>query len=105
MAFDSAGPGNNCQLVSADGGIAYPDDGFLGPQIKRDQFIRFANANGLGDTRQVFKTRRIDRALVTGDTDGRAGSARHRVRLESKFSDDVTDIRNLLIGGVGCHYN
>jgi hypothetical protein len=27
------------------------------------------------------------------------------VRLESKFSDDVTDIRNLLIGGVGCHYN
>ena len=59
----------------------------------------------VGDTRQVFEARRIDCALVAGDPDGGAGGARHRVGFESQFGNDVTDVRNLRVGGVGFHYD
>jgi hypothetical protein len=55
--------------------------------------------------------RRSDVALAAfmGGNPSRIGAnrgargPRHRVRLESKFGDDVTHVRNLRIGGVGFH--
>ena len=105
MALDGARPGDNRQLVSANRGVAHPHDGFLRAQVEPDKFVRFADANGIGHARQVFKARRIDCTLIARDADGRAGRARHRVRFESQFGDDVTDMRNLRIGGVGFHDN
>ena len=105
MTFDRAGSGDDGQLVSANRGVADAHDGLVGAQVERDQFVRLADANGIGHARQVFETRRIDGALIAGDPDGGAGRARHRVRFESQFGNDVTDVRNLRVGGVGFHYD
>ena len=105
VTFDRAGAGDDCQLVSANRGVTDAHDCLLWTEVQRDQFVRLADANGVGDTRQVFKTRWIDCALVAGDPDGGAGGARHRVGFESQFGNDVTDVRNLRVGGVGFHYD
>src|SRR6266404_2222589 len=105
MTFDRAGSGDDRQLISANRSVADAHDTLLRTEIKRDQFVRLANAYSIGHARQVFETRRIDSSLVAGDADGGAGRARHRVRFESQFGNDFTDVRNLRVSGVGFHYD
>src|SRR5260370_4781459 len=81
MTFDRAWPGNDRQFIAADRSITHANDGFLRTKIKRDEFIRLADPNRFGHTRQVLKTRRIDGRLIAGDANGRAGRAGHRVRF------------------------
>src|SRR5437660_93989 len=100
MTLDCAWPGDDRQFVSPDRRVANAHDGLLGSQIQTDKLVRLADTNRLRDARQVLKTRGIDRSRVAGDADGSARRTRHWVRLESKFINDVTDMRDLRIGGV-----
>ena len=105
MALDRARAGDDGQFISANRRITDAYNSFLGTQVERDKFVRFADANSFSYTRQIFEARWVDRAGVAGNADGRACRARHCMWFESKFSDDVDHMRNLRIGRVGFHDN
>src|SRR5205807_9701166 len=105
MTLDCAWPGDDRQFVSPDRRVANAHDGLLGSQIQTDKLVRLADTNRLRDARQVLKARGIDCPRISRDADRRARRSRHGMRLESKFRNDVTDMRNLRIGGVGFHYD
>src|SRR6202040_1729394 len=81
------------------------DNRALGPQIERDQLVRFGHTNRLRYSGQIFETAEIDRTLITGYANGGAGRAGHHVRAKAERFDDADYTIELRLGGIGVHYN
>ena len=63
------------------------------------------NADRFSDAGQVLEVRRINRALIAGDADGRALRAGQRVCAQTQILYDAHHVRDLALGRVGLHYD
>ena len=104
-ALDRARTSDDRQLVAADRRVANAHHRLFRPQVERNQLVRLTDANSFRDAREIFKVRRIDRALVAGDADRGASGAGHRMALESQFLDNAQHSLDLASARVGFHDN
>src|SRR5829696_8170497 len=93
------------ELIAADSRVADAHDSLFRSQIERDQFVRLADANCFRDSGQVLEVRRVNRTLISGDANGGASSAGHRVAFETQLLDDAQDSLDLAVGRVVFHYD
>ena len=107
FGFDSAGSSNHGEMRSTDEdvsrGSGNADNGVFLLNVATDQFVGLGDGNAFDDAGHGFENAEIDGTIVAGDADGGAASAGNGVGLEAESLDAVTDVLNLLFGGVGLH--
>src|SRR5439155_23547821 len=54
---------------------------------------------------KIFEMRKIDRALITGNSDRGPVRARHNVRAETERFDRANNVVDLALAGAGVHYD
>src|SRR6185369_12310296 len=96
---------NDRELITTNRRIADANDRLFRSQVESDQFIRLTNANCLGDAAKILEVRRIDSALVSGDTDRSASRARHRMAFEAQFLNHAQNSLDLAVSRVVFHYD
>jgi hypothetical protein len=103
--LDCARPGDNSEFTSADRGIANSHYRLLRTQIERDQLVRFCDADDFRNSSQIFKAPPIDRTLVSGDANGGARCAGHRVWAQADRFDHVEHCVDVSRGRARFHYD
>src|SRR5260370_3037524 len=103
-AFNGTRSGNNGKVVATNRGITYANDRFLRAQIQRNQLVWFANPDCFSDACKVFEIRKVNRSLVSSNTNGSARCSRHRMWFEAQVFNDPQDSLNLAVCSVGLHY-
>src|SRR5215471_15769810 len=101
--FNSAGTGNDCQVWTADSGVADFYHAVFVFEVTADQLKRFGNADRFCYAGKVVEVPGIYRARVSGYADRGAVCAGHRMRLQSEGGDGIEDRFDLVFGCVGMH--
>ena len=101
--FDRAWPGDHGERAIANLRTTDIDNRSVLFQIERDQFVRFAHANGLGHAGQIFEMLQTDRALVAGDANGGTSGTGHGMRAQAKRLNHADDAGDFRFRGIGIH--
>jgi len=80
-------------------------DGVFFFYVAADQFVGFADRNAFDYAGKGFEHAKIERAFVAGDADGGAEGAGDGMCFEAEAFDAFANGANLLLGGVGLHYD
>src|ERR1043165_9415751 len=82
FGFDSAGAGHDDNILAADHDVANPNFRVVLLEFPADQFVRMCDLNQFNDARHVFKKAWLDGPWISGETDGGAARAGHRMWLK-----------------------
>src|SRR5262249_50304602 len=87
FGFDGAGAGDQSEMRAADediaGGSGDADDGVLFLSVTTDKFVGFADGNAFDHAGHGFEHAKVDRAVISGDADGGAGSTGDGMSLKA----------------------
>jgi hypothetical protein len=102
-AFNRAWARAQRQLISANGRSSDFNDRVVRLYFATDEFIGFGNGNRFRNPGQGLELSRRHWAVVAGDPDGRALSARHNVGAEAKALNFFANGRDFRVAGVRAH--
>ena len=109
FGFDSAGAGDHGDVLSTNDDITGrrrdSNDGVFFFGFAADEFVGLADGNAFRDAGKGLEYAEIDGVFVAGYPDRGAIGSRHRVGLEAEAFDALANGADLLLGGVGLHYD
>ena len=106
-AFNRTWPGDDGQVVSADGGVrsGETDDGVFFLHVPAGQLVGLGNANHFGDPGKLLQVAAFHFALVAGDADGGALGSGKRVGTETQLLNVLADRLDLFRCRLRFHHN